>query len=148
MARRKGPRNYKKTNILTKNFGSAGAQVKIATFGKQDNQMPGTYLNNVVVSAILSEGDGDAGGLIFYLSTTGGTWDDDSVISAKAMPGYGGTVSLSAKRAIRKGAEAELADFGEVYLWGEVTDLSYTSDVTCRTVIETWGRNVLVTETP
>ena len=143
---RRRQRNYKKTNILTKPFGSAGEQVRIATFSKSDAQMPGTYLNNVNVSAMLQEGDGDAGGMLFYLSTEAATWDDDKVISAKGIPGYGGSCSLAAKRKITINAEKELGDFGQVYLWGEITDLSYTSEVEVRVVIETWGRNVLVTE--
>ncbi len=120
----------------------------LATFSKTDAQMPGTYLNNVNVTAMLQEGDGDAGGMIFYLATESTTWDDDKAISAKGISGYGGTVSLAAKRSITINAEKELGDFGQLYLWGEITDLSYTGDVEVRVVIETWGRNVLVTENP
>ena len=120
----------------------------IATFAKQDAQMPGTWLNNVNVTAMLQEGDSDAGGMIFYLATEAGTWDDDKCISAKGISGYGGSCSLAAKRKISINAEKELGDFGQIYLWGEITDLSYTADVEVRVVIETWGRNVLVVENP
>jgi len=146
MARKRGPGNYKKINSLTKNFGSAGAQILIARFKKADAQSSQvTWLNNVNVTGMLQEGDGDAGGILFYL-TTGASFDDDQIISCKGFPGYGGSVSLSAKRRIRKNEESDLGDQGQVYLYGEITDLSYTADVQVRTIIETWGRNVNIDE--
>ena len=142
MARRL-PKNYKRINVKTKNMGSAGDQKLLATFSKSDAQSSQvSWLNNVNVSAMLNEGDGDAGGMLFYL-TTGSSWDDDYIISSNAIPGYGGKVSLSAKRRIRTNATDLSGSFGLVYLWGEVTDLSYTDDVKIRLVVEQWGRNVI-----
>ena len=150
MARKyKRPSNYKKINALTKNFGSAGDQILIARFKKADAQSSQvSWLNNVNVTGMLQEGDGDAGGVLFYLSTQGTAsgWSDDQIISCRGFPGYGGTVSLAAKRRIRRNEESELGDQGQVYLWGEITDLSYTADADMRIVIDTWGRNINIDE--
>ena len=142
MARRRAT-NYKRINVKTKNMGGTGDQKLLAIFSKSDAQSAQTsYLNNVNISAVLNEGDGDAGGMLFYL-TTGSTWDDNWILSSNAMPGYGGKVSLSAKRRIRINAEEAAGSFGLVYLWGEITDISYVGDVKIRLVVEQWGRNVL-----
>ena len=149
MAKRRGPSNYKKMNAFTKSFGSAGAQILLAKFKKADAQSSQvSWLHNVVVTGMLQNGDGDAGGVVFYLSTQGtsSAWSDDEIISAKGFPGYGGTVSLAAKRRIRKNEESELGDQGQVYLWGEITDLSYTADADMRIIIDTWGRNINIDE--
>ena len=141
MARRRST-NYKRINCKTKSFGSAGAQILLATFSKSDAQSSQvSWLNNVNVSAMLNEGDGDAGGMLFYL-TTSATWDDTEIISSNAMPGYGGKIGLAAKRRIRINADKDSGDFGLVYLWGEITDLSYTEAVEVRLVVEQWGKNV------
>lgn len=146
MAKRRGPRNYKTINTFGANMGTTGNQVLLASFLKTDAQSSQiSYLNNVQVSAMLQDGDGDNGGLLFYL-TTAASWNDTDIISASAVPGFGGKVSLSAKRRIRINAAKVEGDFGMVYLWGEVTDLSYTSAVNLRIVLATWGRNIRVEE--
>ena len=146
MAKRRHAPNYLTVNAMTKSFGSAGAQILLATFKKTDAQSSQvTWLNNVNVAAMLQEGDGDAGGMLFYL-TTDSNWSDDYIISSNAIPGYGGKVSLSAKRRIRVNAEEIHSGFGQVYLWGEITDLSYTSAVSVRVIIDTWGKNLKVVE--
>ncbi len=146
MAKRRYQRNYLTVNALTKNFGSEGDQIVIAKFSKTDAQSrQTTWLNNVRVAAMLQAGDGDAGGMLFYL-TTDDNWSDDYIIASNAISGYGGKMSLSAKRRIRANVDEINAGFGQVYLWGEITDLSYTTDVKVRIVIDTWGTNVKVTE--
>ena len=146
MAKRRYAPNYKTINAMTKSFGSAGAQIKIARLKKSDAQSSQvSWLNNLNVSAMLQDGDGDNGGVMFYL-TTNDVWDDDEIISSNAMPGFGGKVSLPAKRRIRVNEDKDLGDFGQVYLWGEITDLSYTTSVNMRLVIDTWGKNIKIDE--
>ena len=148
MAKRRHARNYLIVNALTKNFGSAGAQVLIAEIKKIDAQSSQvSWLNNVNVAAMLQEGDGDNGGMLFYL-TTDSNWNDDYIISSNAIPGYGGKISMSAKRRIRENSAQPLNAFGMVYLWGEITDLTYTTDAKVRVVIDTWGKNLKVVELP
>ena len=110
----------------------------MGTVSKLDAQGISAFLKNVVVTTQLQEGDGDAGGITLYL-TTGDNWDDNYIITARAIPGYGGTVSLTAMRSIEADAERLTSNEGQIYLWGEITDLSYTSDVELRCVVETWG---------
>ena len=143
MAKRRYSRNYKRVNVGTKSFGGSGGQILLASFSKSDAQSSQvTWLNNVNVSAILNDGDLDQGGMLFYL-TTSSTWNDTEVISANAMSGFGGKVSLSAKRRIRINSAKDDGSFGMVYLWGEVTDISLTAAVMVRLVIEQWGKNCL-----
>ena len=129
---------YKLVNALSKNMGDSGGQKLIGTVSKLDAQGISAFLKNVVVTVQLNEGDGDAGGITLYL-TTGDNWDDDHIITARAVPGYGGTVSLTAMRSIEADAERLTSNEGQIYLWAEMTDISYTSDVYLRMVIETWG---------
>ena len=142
MARRtyRRKKNYKLVNTWTKSFGSAGDQILLGNVSKLDAQGISAWLNNVVVTAQLNEGDGDAGGMTFYL-TTDNTWNDDYIITGRAMPGYGGTVSLTAKRPIRGDVDEPKRNDGIVYVWGEITDLSYISNADVRVIIETWGRS-------
>ncbi len=146
MAKRRGPRNYKIMNVFSASMGSDGGQILLASFQKSDAQSSQvSYLNNVQVTGLLQDGDGDNGGVLYYL-TTSGSWSDDEIISANGTAGFGGKVSLAAKRRIRINQPKADGDFGMIYLWGEVTDLSYTQDVGLRIVLSTWGRNVLVNE--
>ena len=77
--------------------------------------------------------------MTFYLSTEGSSWNDNEIITARAMSGYGGTISLTAKRGIKQEAQIDTGNFGLIYLWGEITDLSYTSAADVRLIVETWG---------
>ena len=132
-------------NAFTANMGSAGGQILLGYVSKLDAQGVSAFLKNVVVTTQLQEGDGDAGGITLYL-TTGDEWSDDYIITARAMPGYGGTVSLAAMRSIEADAERLTSNEGQIYLWGEITDLSYASEVQMRCIVETWGYFVEFTE--
>ena len=129
---------YKLVNAFTKNMGSGGAQVLLGTISKLDAQGITAFLNNVVVTASLNDGEADSGGIVLYL-TTGDNWNDDYIITARGMSGFGGTVNLTAKRSIQADAERLTSNEGEIYLWGEITDITATTDVEVRYICETWG---------
>ena len=139
MARgRRFPRRYAITTTETTNLGSSGGQVKLGYFKSIDPDNVTAYLHNVNVSALINEGDGDNGGLIFYLSTAS-TWADGNVICAKAINGFAGNCSLRARRRIDDDSTLPGATFGVVYLWAECTDISFVGDVDVRIVHEAWG---------
>ena len=142
MARRRYPRNYKtQCKVATKDMDDAGGQILLGSVSALDAQLNWGYLNNIVISAILNggtEADPDQGGMIFYL-TTNSTWSDSDVITARAYSFGGGSVSLSAKRRVSGAQEDDKID-GKVYLWGEVTDVTLTQNVSIRYVAEVWGR--------
>ena len=118
-------------------MGSAGDQILLGYWISLDPQVRRGYLNNVRVSGVLNDGDGDNGGVAYYV-TTNSSWADHDIISARAFPGYGGTVNLPVRRTV-SGETVDDDTGGVLYLWGEVTDLTYTTDVELRTIVETWG---------
>jgi len=140
-------KNYKIVNASTDNGTITGAQLLIAKIEKVDAQgVPNAYIKNVVISAMINEAEDDVGAMMFYL-TTDGVWNDDYVISAKASPGPGGTVSLSANRSIRSNDTAEWSDKGTggpIYIWVEIAD--YVATESFRWVTEVWGQRHIVTE--
>lgn len=147
MAKKKRSSMYKLVNTFTQDMGSAGSQVSLGYIDKLDAQGISGYLNNVRVSSIINNYDGGnpAPGIMFYL-TTGSTWNDDRVISARAVP-MGGTVSLPAKRRITEDSVIVSGNTGRVYLWAELTDITVSDNIEARFVVETWGRFVEFTET-
>ena len=136
--------NYSQIKSFTKNMGSAGGQIQLGYIEPIDNDSMFGYLNNVVVTALINEGDGDNGGMLFYLSSNS-SWNDSDVLAAKGIPGYGGSVSLSAKRKVTGQVEHNRPD-GRVYIYGECTDLTVTTDVSVRIVLEAWGRFITLVE--
>ena len=134
---------YKQIATGTKDMGDTGAQIHIGRIEKLEEQLKGCYLNNVVVSCMtqITTDQATLSGFTVYLSTApNGSWADDQVITARAVSGGGGTISLSAKRAIRTNSTAsEVQPFGPVHVWAEATDLSQP-DNEARFTIEAWGR--------
>ena len=140
----KGPRRYKQIITQTKDMGSAGAQVCCASITALDPQAMSGYLHNVRVSAILNEHSSNAqesGGIMCYL-TTASSWSDDNVISARAMPQFGGNISLSAKRYIKDKFQDSSRNDGPMYVWVELTEATLTEDQELRVAVEAWGRGV------
>ena len=136
---------YKLVNAATRDLGDAGGQINIGEIGKIDAQGITGFLKNVVLSVIVNDYPGDQlPGLIAYL-TTGASWSDDQIITARAFLA-GDTVSLTAMRRIEADTAQTKADFGKVYLWIEATDVSHVDNVHIRYVAETWGRWVDFTE--
>ena len=119
----------------------AGGQILLGSWRALDAGSMTGYLHNVNIASILNggtEADPDQGGIIFYLSTNS-TWADSDVFSATAYSFGGGKASLAAKRSV-SGETFDDAVGGRVYLYGEVTDVTSTQNVSLRLVIETWGR--------
>ena len=143
MARRS--RSYKQVSVQTKDVGSAGDQNRILAIAPLDPGVANGYLNNVQLTVLLNDSvDGEIGGFIAYL-TSGNTWDDDDVITARGGS-FGDTVSLTAKRAIRTSTATPDETGGSVHAWVELTDITTTTDVDLRVIAETWGRFLKVTE--
>ena len=145
MARRRR-RNYKIVNAFTKNMGSGGGQVKLGYMDKVDAQGITAWANNFVVSCMVNNYDGGnpAPGVMVY-ATTGDSYSDDSIITARAFYS-GGTVSLALKRGIVKDSTAEAANDGRIFLWAELTDITVSDDVEARFVVESWGNFIEFTE--
>ena len=137
---------YKLVNTFTKDMGSAGSQIVLGYVDKLDAQGITGYLNNLRVSSIINNYDGGnpAPGIMFYLST-GSSWNDDRVITGRAVP-MGGTVSLPAKRRITEDSVIVSGNTGRVYLYAELTDITVSDNIEARFVVETWGRFVEFTE--
>ena len=145
MARRS--RNYKIVNAGTDTGTSVGNQVNILRITKVDAQgVPNAWIKNVQVTAMVNEAEQDVAGIIFYL-TTDDNWDDDHVITARAVQGPGGSVSLSANRTIDTNdtsAITEKGSMGPLYVWVEIGD--YVALESFRWVTEVWGQRHVITE--
>ena len=145
MARRKGPSNYKQVVTGTKAMGSTGEQILIAKITKLSPTISAGYLNNVIVACQQNNIDDTevASPFTIYLSNSEDTWEDDQVITGRATAAGGGTVSLSAKRTIRRDFDTLDASYGPVFVWAEVADSSSTID-SGRFTVEAWGRMVIL----
>ena len=132
---------YKQVKTLTKNIGSAGAQVKVATIGKLDNVGMTGYANNVIISSIVNDySSSEIPGLIFYASTSD-SWSDDNVISARAVTGSAsGTVNLPLKRRVSADTQQAENNDGRIYIYAECTDVAVLDDTDIRLSMELWGR--------
>ena len=130
-------------DVFTKDMGSAGDQILLGSWNSIDPGTMTAYLHNCNISAILqgdSAADPDQGGIMFYLSTNN-SWADVDVFAASAYSFGGGKCSLTAKRKV----SGEIFDDmigGRVYLYGELSDTTATTDVSLRLAVEIWGRFV------
>jgi hypothetical protein len=152
MAKRRGPKNYKQVRTLTKNMGGDGGQEHVLAIKKLDPQLAGAYLNNVIVSMQLNESSESSistnatPGFTAYLTSSGGAWSDDNIISARSFGGSGGTCSLSAKRYIKSDETDETGTTGPVHVWVEMTDIVGVLETSeCRVNLEVWGRFIALT---
>jgi len=140
MARRRA-KNYKQIHVETKDVGSAGGQILLGYFDPLDVEggNVSAWLNNVNLSVLLNNSpEGEIGGFLAYL-TTGGTWNESDIITARAG-NFADTVHLTAKRVIRAaGYQADRND-ARIALWIEITDITLGVNVDLRIVVETWGR--------
>ena len=134
-------KNYKQVDTFTKDMGSAGNQVLLGKIQKIDNVGATGYVNNVTISAIVNDAPGDETYGIMYYASTAASWADDDVITARACA-VAGTKSLSLKRRVASGSAQTDRNDGTIYIYGELTDVTVTDNVTVRFVVETWGRYV------
>ena len=142
----KRPRNYRQTVTGTKSMGTTGEQAHIGKIAKLDPNLASGFLNNVVVSCQNNNIDDTevASPFTVYLSNSAaGDWEDDQVITARATPAGGGTVSLTVKRVIRSDTNADDNSFSPIHVWAETADTSSTEDQG-RFTIEAWGRMIIL----
>jgi len=143
MARKRGSKKmYRQLKVFSENMGSAGSQVLLAKITGLDPDSMSGFVNNLRATALIQNGDGDNGGIICYASTAA-SWDDSDVITCAGVPGFGGTMNLSLKRKVT-GATSTNRDDGVVYIYGEITDITVSDDVSCRWILECWGSFVLL----
>ena len=135
---RRRARKYKTVTVNTKNMGSAGAQILLGSYIPMDETISFGYLNNVVATGFMNDGENNNGGICFYL-TRQSNWADSDVITARATQLGGGTVNLSAKQKV-SGEVFDDMPGGRIYVWAELTDVTLTDDVEIRYVLEAWGR--------
>jgi len=149
MARKKN-RMYKIVNVNVKDMGSAGDSILLGRVQKIDAEGISGYLNNIVVSSYIADYEQPAGGIsgrvnpppsILYSLQTTATSDGDDYITARSTTGAG-TVSLSAKRSITTNDAVDDGNYGMVYLYAELTDVTLTTNISVKFVTETWGRFV------
>ena len=145
--RRRRQKMYKQVVTTTTDMGDSGGQILLGNLAPITgrNQLGKAYCNNITATYILNA-DGavasDQGGLVFYLSSSSG-WSDSDVITARASPYGGGTVTLPVKRWM-SGEETDDAPGGKLYLWAEVTDTSLTVNTSVRITLEVWGTALLL----
>ena len=117
-------------------MGSTGDQVLLGKISKLDAQGVTAWINNVQVSCMVDEAEQDTIGFMVY-ATTDNSWSDDYIITARAGA-VGKTTNLPIKRKIMQDTDQTLGNFGQVYIWGELSDT--VASESARFVFETWGR--------
>ena len=149
MARKK-QRLYKIVNVNLKDMGSAGSSVLIGRIQKIDAEGLTGYLNNCVVTSYIPDyhqpagsqsGDMNPPPSVLVSLQTGSTSSGDNYVTARSTTG-GGTVSLSAKRVIRRNEAVTDGNDGMIYLYGELTDTTVSQDIEVKWIVETWGRYI------
>ena len=135
---------YKQIKTFTKDMGSSGSQILLGYVEPLDDDLAFGYLDRIVLTAILQNGDGDSGGILCFLNNSD-TWSDSHVLTANACPGFGGRMSLSAKRKV-SGGESLTTPQGRVYLYAELTDITVTTNVQLRCVVEAYGKFIKFVE--
>ena len=144
----KRARNYKITNVNTKNMGSTGGQIRVLYIDKIDNQSTQRgYVHAIKLSVIFDTEQGSPGAGIIAYATTSSSWNDDYVITAAAVGEGGGTMWLNLRRGIWTGTTESLAGSpgGPINVYLEITDPGVSSE-NLRFVSEVYGRNIEVAE--
>ena len=144
MARRK---MFKQLSVLkTENIGHTGSTVLLYKIDKQQASFVSAYLDKVRIAYHLDVTDANPDipndvGVTFYLSTADNSTSSDYLVSATGSNGFGGTVTLDCKRAIRdENADPSRGD-GALYVWCQASNLDLPAgDITINTVCEAYGR--------
>ena len=148
MARKK--RMYKSVNMIkAENIGHTGGRYLLAYVEKQQDSFTSAWLEKLRVSFHMNSSDDLAsanrpaffGGQFLVTTQQSAVPDSDNLITATGFNGFGGTCTLSVKRAIRDNAEDTTEGDGRLYLWVETTDLNLQAgDITGDFTIECHGR--------
>ena len=145
MARRR--RMFKQlANAKTENIGHTGGSYVLYKIDKQQASFTSAYLDKVRIAYHLDITDApddrpDDVGVTFYLSTSDSALTSAYLVSATGSNGYGGTITLDAKRSIRDEEEANTRGDGALFVWAQASNLDLPAgDITINTVAEAYGR--------
>jgi len=146
MAKSRRRQNYKQVKSDTKDLGSAGAVTKLGELTpiSARNQLGRAYCKNIMMTYILqgdAAADEDQGGVCFYI-TSGETFTNDDVITARARSFGGGSMSIPVHAWVSGEIEDD-APGGKLFLWAEATDVTLTTNVSIRYTAEVWGSALL-----
>lgn len=139
--------------------GSAGAWNSFALLGKEADKHS-AFLDSVTIHYILDDITQEGGvsdtlrnsfpfGIMFAASRSDGTatvdgdanqLETDHMISVRARPGGGGSVTLPIKHRCETNAESLGEQNGRVWLWMKNTDLTADDNLVWRFYIEARGR--------
>ena len=134
------------TNMKTENIGHTGAPYLLYKIDKQQNSFVSAYLDKVRIAFHYDVTDESTVrpnfiGSTFYLSTSDSSTGSTYLVSATGTSGYGGTVTLDAKRSIRDEDEDNTRGDGALFVWVQPSDLNLAAgDITINTVAEAYGR--------
>jgi len=133
--------------VKTENIGHTGGSYAIAAIKKQQDQFVSAYVDKVRIAYHLDVNDSptdrpDQVGISFYASTSGTSNPDSSnLIAVSATRGYGGTVTLDLKRAVRENEYDDDSGMGQIAIWVSCSDLDLAAgDVTLNAALEAYGR--------
>ena len=145
MARRR--RMFKQlSNNKTENIGHTGGIYNLYKIDKQQASFTSAWLEKLRIAYHLDVSDESATrpndiGVTFYLSTSSSSVDSAYLVSATGSNGYGGTVTLDAKRSIRDEGEDSSRGDGALYVHIQPSDLNLPAgDITVNCVAEAYGR--------
>ena len=146
MARRKRRMFKQLANHKTENIGHTGGAVLLYKIDKQQASFTSAYLDKVRIAFHYDVTDESTVvpnfiGSTFYLSTSDSSTDSAYLVSATGSSGYGGTVTLDAKRSIRDEDEDNSRGDGALFVWVQPSDLNLPAgDITINAVAEAMGR--------
>ena len=133
--------------VKTENIGHTGGSYAVAALKKQQDQFVSGYVDKVRIAYHLDVTDApsdrpDQVGVTFYASTSGTSSPSSSnLIAVTSTRGYGGTVTLDIKRAIRENEYDDDSGMGQIAIWVSMTDLDLAAgDVTLNAAFEAYGR--------
>ena len=118
---------------LSKTIASGG--VRCFNIGMAAEEQPmRAYVQKVKVSVIPSRGDENSSFLV--TASSSGSFSDQDIITAQAVPQGGGTVWLSVKRTIKDDDFKDDRNDGRIAIWVRSSVQTTDADLVC----ETWGR--------
>ena len=130
--------NYRYVNQnLNKTLQPTGVRCFSVGMAAEEQPMR-AYVQKLKVSVIpkpSAVGIATTASFLVYASSSG-SFSDQDIITAQAVPRGGGTVWLSVKRTIKDDDFKDDRNDGKVALWIRSSDSATTADIVC----EAWGR--------